>query len=112
MTPAEYGAWVMANWSRRRASSGDSLRDLYIMTVGLGGEAGEVQELLKKHVRDGRLDTQDLLLELGDVLHYLTRIAGRFGFTLDDVMEANVQKIEARARERGEPALKSPEVTP
>jgi len=76
------------------------LRELFIMAVGIGGEAGEVQELLKKHVRDGLEIHDDLLLELGDVLHYLTRIATQFGFTLDQVMGANCEKIEARHAKR------------
>nr|WP_256489658.1 MazG nucleotide pyrophosphohydrolase domain-containing protein [Dyella lutea] len=70
------------------------------MSVGLGGEAGEVQELLKKHVRDGREIHDDLLLELGDVLHYLTRIAAQFGMTLEQIMLANREKIERRHAKR------------
>lgn len=101
----EYQAWVAHNWNRLSSRDGQlmdsaALREFFIMSVGIGGEAGEVQELLKKYVRDGREIRDDLLLELGDVLHYLTRIAGQFGFTLDQVMTANQAKIEARHAKR------------
>lgn len=103
MHAADYTDFVARNWSRRRAAApaDNGMRDLYIMSTGLGGETGEVLELLKKHVRDGVLDTDDLALELGDVLHYLTRIGLQFGFTLDEIMARNIGKLEQRAQEKG-----------
>lgn len=101
MTTEEYQHWVEQNWNCRGYDrEPDEMRELFIMSVGIGGEVGEVQELLKKHVRDGRDIHDDLLLELGDVLHYLTRIATQFGFTLDQVMATNREKIEARHAKR------------
>lgn len=91
-----YQLWVDQAWNGRRPDDGNQLRHLFIMTVGLGGESGEVQELLKKHVRDGVLDKQKLLLELGDVAYYLTRIASWFGMSLREVLEANQVKLTER----------------
>ena len=104
MDSHDYDAFVRHNWNRRKSANHDKpnpTRDLFIMSTGLAGETGEVLELLKKHVRDGEIDTYALLLELGDVLHYLTRIAAEYGFSLPQVMDANVVKLEQRARERG-----------
>lgn len=101
MNTDEYQQWVEQNWNRRGYDrEPNELRELFIMSVGIGGEAGEVQELLKKHVRDGREIRDDLRLELGDVLHYLTRIAAQFGMTLGEVMLANREKIERRHEKR------------
>ena len=105
ITASEYQAWVEFNWNRLSSRDGTlmdaaALRELFIMAVGIGGEAGEVQELLKKHVRDGREIHDDLRLELGDVLHYLTRIAAQFGMTLEEIMLANQEKIERRHAKR------------
>jgi len=91
-----YQLWVDQAWNGRRADDGNALRHLFIMSLGLGGESGEVQELLKKHVRDGVLDKHKLLLELGDVAYYLTRIASWFGMSLRQVLEANQAKITER----------------
>jgi NTP pyrophosphatase (non-canonical NTP hydrolase) len=74
-------------------------------TLALNGEAGEIAEKVKKIWRDkGEAftteDAFDILLELGDCLFYITRIATELGFTLEDVLMENKVKIESR-RERG-----------
>jgi len=103
---APYERWVVNNWNRRRADHAPNpLRDLFIMGLGIGGEAGEVQELLKKMVRDGREIRDDLRLELGDVLHYLTRIATHFDMTLPEIMAANRAKIDRRQARRESAAM-------
>jgi NTP pyrophosphatase (non-canonical NTP hydrolase) len=66
-------------------------------TLGLCGEAGELAEKIKKHIRDGReLDKEDLKKELGDVLWYLSALAGDLGITLEDVAETNYLKLKSR----------------
>lgn len=94
-TSDTFQAYVDKNWSNKPTNDG-SLRDLIIMTAGLGGESGEVLELIKKHVRDDRVIDAQLILELGDLLHYLTRIGKRWGWTLEQIMEANMMKLDAR----------------
>lgn len=97
MTLNEFQEWVRAKWT----TSPDrelTLRDDFIMSVGLGGETGEVLEILKKNVRDGKLDLVHLTEELGDVLFYLTMICNRHGIKLNDVMETNVSKLTARKK--------------
>lgn len=69
--------------------------------LGLGGEAGEVLEKLKKLHRDkGGVVTGEWLAslrkELGDVLWYVARIADDFGQSLELVAEENVAKLAAR----------------
>ena len=94
----EYQAWVRDSWSGRPLEEQGNLRDLFIMCTGLAGEVGEVLEPIKKEIRDGKLvDAQDLTLELGDVLYYLTRIALYYGVELREVVEANRRKLDHRA---------------
>lgn len=64
--------------------------------LGLVGEAGEVSEKVKKWHRDGKIDKPAVVLELGDVLYYLTRLAAAMGVTLNDVMIGNVKKLTDR----------------
>jgi NTP pyrophosphatase (non-canonical NTP hydrolase) len=101
-----YAQWVEDMWF-----SGDTvpegaptdfmeLRNLFIMSMGLPGEVGEVCEKIKKYVRDGTLDKDALKKELGDALYYLNRICKFFNFEPSDVINANVEKIESR-HERG-----------
>lgn len=42
------------------------------------------------------LDQEALLLELGDVLWYLVLIGSIFGWSLEQVVEANVAKLRKR----------------
>jgi NTP pyrophosphatase (non-canonical NTP hydrolase) len=81
----------------------DALEDLIgsaetsVAGLGIAGEAGEVADLLKKHLGHGHeLDREKLKKELGDVLWYTARIAMHFGFGLEDVARANVAKLRQR----------------
>jgi NTP pyrophosphatase (non-canonical NTP hydrolase) len=71
-------------------------------TLGLVGEAGEVAEKVKKWIRGDSvaLDAYPLLLEVSDVLWYVTALADDLGYTLQDVIDANVEKLTSR-KERG-----------
>lgn len=65
--------------------------------LGLAGEAGEVVDLLKKHLFHSRpLDLDSLEKELGDVLWYLSAIATSYGLSLSDIAEKNVNKLRLR----------------
>lgn len=68
--------------------------------LGLVGEAGEAAEHVKKSLRLGEynkpLDKYKLILELGDVLWYLTKIADKIGFTLEEVARFNIEKLADR----------------
>lgn len=67
----------------------------------LNGEAGEVAEEIGKALRDDDQTITDarrakLLLELGDVLWYLSSLSAELGFTLSQVAEANLDKLARR----------------
>lgn len=65
--------------------------------MGLNGEAGECQEIVKKAMFHGHvLDEEALLTEAGDVLWYLTELCNELGVGLDDIMKRNLKKLETR----------------
>lgn len=91
--------------SRTAKFSPGKVNGLTYTALGLNGEAGEYAEVIKKMLRDneGKLNPeiqQKALLELGDTLWYLSQAARIAGFTLQQVAEANIRKLESR-RERG-----------
>lgn len=70
-------------------------------TLGLINEAGEVAGKIKKIFRDreGNIteeDRQALKQELGDVLWYLTQICTELDLTLEEVAQANLDKLFSR----------------
>jgi len=69
--------------------------------LGLVGEAGEVAEKVKKLIRDkGSVltepDRELLILELGDVLWYLSAVSRDIGSSLNEVADANIRKLRQR----------------
>ncbi|QLK85585.1 nucleoside triphosphate pyrophosphohydrolase family protein [Staphylococcus sp. 17KM0847] len=65
--------------------------------LGLTGEAGEVADLIKKHIFHGHeLEREAIVKELGDVLWYLSSLAHVCDITLDEVAEQNIEKLTKR----------------
>lgn len=94
--------WAASVWF---AGFGDDLnapltmeRDLPIMTLGLAGETGEALEVVKKHIRDGELDREKLIKELGDVFYYLCRVASFYEISASSFALENIKKCEGRIK--------------
>ena len=73
--------------------------------IGLGGESGEVLEWYKKFILKSNmikkpLTEEDLILELGDILFYLTRLADIKGYSLQEVMDLNIKKHREENKEK------------
>ena len=67
------------------------------MCMGLSGECGEVIDLLKKHIWQGKeLDINDLIEEVGDVLWYVANLCNVNNITIEECMLANVNKLKKR----------------
>lgn len=89
----EYQAQA-AQWAK---PTDDHREDLAKDALGIVGEAGEVADLLKKHLYHGvDLDRAKLCKELGDVLWYLAALARHAGLSLNEVAQANISKLRAR----------------
>lgn len=85
--------------------SGDEFLDLLHWTLGVGGEAGEITEKIKKIVRDkhghiSEADKKELAKEVGDVLWYLAVLSSHLGYSFDDIAKTNLAKLKSR-QERG-----------
>ncbi len=65
--------------------------------LGLAGEAGEVADVMKKHLFHAwPLDRDAVAEELGDCLWYVAGAATALGLSLGDVAAGNVEKLRRR----------------
>lgn len=65
--------------------------------MGLNGEAGEAIDILKKHLFQGHeMDREHLAKELGDVAWYLAVSADALGYSLEEILQMNVDKLRVR----------------
>ncbi|HML24146.1 MAG TPA: nucleoside triphosphate pyrophosphohydrolase family protein [Aggregatilinea sp.] len=102
--PADSGALTLREYQERAALTAkypDAGHNPIYPTLGLAGEAGEVAEKVKKVLRDngGQFDAAAVAAirkELGDVLWYVARLAAELGLDLEDVAQANLDKLASR----------------
>ena len=67
------------------------------MCMGLAGEIGEVIDIMKKHIYQGKeLDITDVIEEIGDVLWYIANFCNVNNITMDECMESNIKKLRER----------------
>lgn len=91
----EYQTWIESRSTPRVNELG-----IIYATLGLAGETGEVVEKVKKLLRSGQEpSTQDVeyfKYEIGDILWYVGKFCNIIGLTIEDVLEANVEKLNKR----------------
>ena len=82
----------------RRTCDIEDPRELLILTaLGIAGESGEVVDALKKVLyHSHELNVTELGKEIGDLLWYMVLLCDTVGLRLDDVMQANVEKLQKR----------------
>ncbi len=65
--------------------------------MGLCGESGEAIDIVKKWYAHGHeLDREHLKKELGDIAWYLAEAVTALDLKLEDVLEANIEKLKKR----------------
>lgn len=65
--------------------------------LGLTGEAGEVADIIKKHIFHGHeLNIDELKKELGDVMWYIACCATAIDVDLNEIAEGNIEKLKKR----------------
>ena len=75
-----------------------SKKEVLINSVmGLCGESGEAIDIVKKWMAQGHeLDKAHLAKELGDIAWYLAEAATALDMQLEDILQANIEKLKQR----------------
>ena len=83
--------------------SGDDgipIHRLITAALGMGAESGEFTEVVKKIVFQGKPVNEDNIFhmkrELGDVMWYVAQACMSLDTTIDEIIEMNVEKLQAR----------------
>ena len=95
MRANDYQDWTIQTAIYPGSGTGNDM-ELYYLSLGLTSEAGEVAGKVKKYIRDGKLDIGGIAYEISDVVWYIARLADAIGYTLEDIMEINYNKLNKR----------------
>ena len=63
---------------------------------GMVGEIGEIHSLYQKKYQGHTLDHNHVKKELGDLMWFVAEFCTAWGWSLDDVMAMNIEKLKAR----------------
>lgn len=92
ITPNEYQQAAM-----KTCGQADFYDRLIMSALGLSGETGEFADYLKKHMyHQHDFDVEKVKLEAGDILWYLALLCTTLNLSLEDVMQANIDKLRRR----------------
>ena len=82
---------------RHQAECANDLGGVMNACLGLSGEVGELNDMIKKWVfHEKPLDEEHAKKELGDVMWYIAMMCYSFGWNLDEILQINVDKLKAR----------------
>lgn len=94
MTPEIYSVNALRTISN---FEGSDVMDMLHAASGLAGESGEVIDIMKKVVFQGKeLDRNKMIGEIGDVAWYMNLMIHKLGITWGDVFRSNIAKLDAR----------------
>lgn len=93
MTGNEYRELAMRTCSIPYDHREDMLRHA---VFGLTSEAGEVAGILQKEYQGHPFDEEHIKKELGDCLWMIAEACTALGFSMDDVMQTNIEKLRNR----------------
>lgn len=89
---------TIVNFTRNKGLTIEEELKNYLL--GLNGEVGELTDIFKKVLYHGKeFDPIDVMLELGDILYYLTAICNIFGLDINEIMLNNNAKLMARYKD-------------
>ena len=63
---------------------------------GMVGEIGEIHSLYQKEYQGHKLDKEHIKKELGDLLWFIAEYCTGYDWTLEDIMQGNIDKLRAR----------------
>lgn len=97
MKPDEYVRLASVTMSGTNDDLDDSFMDNIHMMLGVMSESGEIADVFKKYLSyKTPIDWINVKEELGDLMWYIAGFCAINGFSLEEIMETNINKLKAR----------------
>jgi len=82
--------------ARSAAKYDDQEKEIMVLGLGIAGEAGDVAGCVKKTI--GHKDEQiaGIKENLGDTAWYIAMICNHYGWSMDEVLTENIDKLKKR----------------
>ena len=82
---------------QRRCGPNTDIGGIVNACLGLSGEVGELNDMIKKWMFHGHdLSHDEVKKELGDCLWYIAMMCESFGFDLEEIAQKNINKLIER----------------
>ena len=94
MTIDEYSQWAAA--VAKPAGLGTRFEVLAYLALGLIGEAGEVADTIRRQIREGALNEDRLVYELGDLVYHWACLCAELGRPPSEMLQQSQRNIDAR----------------
>ena len=98
--PSKDFAQLLARMTALETTDDSDIPHLLTAALGLTAEAGEVTEVVKKIILQGKPYNEEnvfhLKRELGDICWYIAQACMALDTTFDEIIEMNVEKLQAR----------------
>lgn len=99
-SPASSDVNVLIDRIKQLDSEGVKLTHLLTFALGASAELGEAVEIIKKCLFQGKPFDENakrhLLLETSDSIFYICQMCIAMDITIEDIMQANYEKLSAR----------------
>ena len=102
MTIDEYAQWAAGV---PQPPAGSRFDRLAYAALGLAGEAGEVADSTRRLMRDGTLNEDGLVYELGDLVFHWACLVAELGQSPSALLARSREQIEARLAARATPTV-------
>ena len=97
MKPDEYVKLTSITRSGINDNLNSGFMDNIHMMLGIMSEAGEIADVFKKNLSyKTPIDWINVKEELGDLMWYIAGLCDINGFSLEEIMEININKLKAR----------------
>lgn len=63
---------------------------------GMVAEVGEIASIFQHAIQDGTGDRGNLSKEIGDLFWFIAELCDVFGFSIDEIMQSNIDKLKKR----------------